>query len=324
MKRHAFWVGTFLLLTVVLIVVGILTLNKSSLFTQRHQAMVYFGGSVKGLYIGAPVTFRGVKMGEVTHIGVEVDPRTLITRIPVRLTLSTDTLQLGRAGEPAQAVDLPELVSRGLRARLILQSIVTGQTAVELDFKPETPGVLVAGNKAPLPEIPTVQDKLDALLNQVQSLPLGDLVAELRQTMATLDQTLKVSQTAIQNSSKQLRLTGEQARQTMQAAEAALTQVQTQANLTLTSIQQLSDTSRQTLQDAQPGLRQTLTASKQAAEEAQRAMRQLADFSAPGSTLRTDLSSAAQDLSQAARTMRSFADQLDADPSSLLFGRSQP
>ena len=324
MKRHAFWVGSFLLLTLALIVGGILTLNKSSLFTQRHQAMVYFGGSVKGLYIGAPVTFRGVKMGEVTHIGVEVDPRTLITRIPVRLTLSTDTLQLGRAGEAAQAVDLPELVSKGLRARLILQSIVTGQTAVELDFRPETPGVLVAGNKAPLPEIPTVQDKLDALLNQVQSLPLGDLVAELRQTMATLDQTLKVSQTAIQSSSKQLRTTGEQARQTLQAAETALAQVQTQANLTLASIQQLSEVSKQTLQDTQPGLRQTLTASHQAAEEAQRAMHNLAEFSAPGSALRTDLNSAAQDLSQAARTMRSFADQLDEDPSSLLFGRTRP
>ena len=94
MKRHAFLVGAFVLLALVLVVAGVLTLNKSGWFTPRHQAVIYFDDSVKGLYIGAPVTFRGVKMGEVTRIGVEVNQQTLVARIPVTLTLGTESLQM--------------------------------------------------------------------------------------------------------------------------------------------------------------------------------------------------------------------------------------
>ena len=166
MKRHAFLVGAFVLLALVLVVAGVLTLNKSSWFHTRHQAVVYFDDSVKGLYIGAPVTFRGVKMGEVTRIGVEVNQQTLVARIPVTLTLGTESLQMDSGSGQTQELDLPELVKRGLRARLILQSVVTGQTAIELDFRPDLPGRLLAGVKGPVPEIPTMQDKLDALINQ--------------------------------------------------------------------------------------------------------------------------------------------------------------
>lgn len=217
MKRHAFLVGVFVVLALALAVAGILTLNKSGLFTNRHAAVVYFDGSVKGLYIGAPVTFRGVKMGEVTRIDVQVNPQTLLTRVSVRLTLNTENLQMGSLEGPNENLDLPDLIKRGLRARLILQSIVTGQAAVELDFRPDTPAKVATVGSPSLPEIPTMQDKLDALINQVQSLPLGDLVAELRQTMTTLNQTLKASQMAIDSSSKQINATSSQARQTLES-----------------------------------------------------------------------------------------------------------
>lgn len=324
MKRHAFLVGAFVVLALALAVAGVLTLNKSGLFTTRHAAVVYFDGSVKGLYIGAPVTFRGVKMGEVTRIDVQVNPQTLLTRVSVRVTLNTENLQMGPLDGPDENLNLPDMIKRGLRARLILQSIVTGQAAIELDFRPDTPAKLATVGSRSLPEIPTMQDKLDALINQVQSLPLGDLVAELRQTMATLNQTLKASQLAIDSSSKQINATSSQARQTLEKASLAMDQVQAQASSTLKSIQQLSDTTRGAVTEAQPALQKTLLETKQAAEQARRAMHDLAELSAPGSPVRADMDSAVTDLSQAARSLRSFADQLDREPSSLIFGGSKP
>lgn len=324
MKRNAFLVGLFLLLALALVIAGVLTLNQSGLFTQRHQAMVYFGDSVKGLYIGAPVTFRGVKMGEVTRIDVEVDPKTLETRIPVTLTLMGDSFQVISGQQASQQLDLKDAVERGLRARLILQSIVTGQTAVELDFRPDTPGHLHARARSALPEIPTMQDKLDALISQVQDLPLADLVADLRRTMATLDQTLKASQAAIHSSSQHLNATSVQARQSLVQASAALDEVKTQTHSTLLSIQQLSDTTRGTVIQAQPALLQTLQETRRAAESAQRAMNELAEATAPGAPLRADIESTVSDLSQAARSLRSFADQLEREPSSLIFGGNKP
>jgi paraquat-inducible protein B len=324
MKRHAFLVGAFVLLALVLVVAGVLTLNKSGWFHTRHQAVVYFDDSVKGLYIGAPVTFRGVKMGEVTRIGVEVNQQTLVARIPVTLTLGTESLQMDSGSGQAQELDLPELVKRGLRARLILQSVVTGQTAIELDFRPDLPGRLLADGKGPIPEIPTMQDKLDALITQVQELPLGEMVAELRQTMRTLNDTLKTSQTAIEKTSHQLNATGVQARQTLATADAALKNVEAQTTLTLQSLQQLSDTTRGTVTQMQPTLQQTLQETRLAAESARRAMQDLAAVAAPGSPLRTDVNAAVSDLSQAARSLRSFTDQVEREPNSLIFGGSKP
>ena len=320
MKRHAFLVGAFVLLALVLVVAGVLTLNKSGWFTPRHQAVIYFDDSVKGLYIGAPVTFRGVKMGEVTRIGVEVNQQTLVARIPVTLTLGTESLQMDSGSGQTQTLDLSELVKRGLRARLILQSVVTGQTAIELDFRPDLPGRLLAGGKSTIPEIPTMQDKLDALINQVQDLPLGEMVAELRQTMRTLNDTLKSSQIAIDKTSQQLNATGVQARQTLVTADEALKAVQAQTTLTLQSLQQLTDTTRGTVTQMQPALQQTLQETRLAAEGARRAMQDLAAVAAPGSPLRTDVNSAVSDLSQAARSLRSFADQVEREPNSLIFG----
>ena len=324
MKRHAFLVGAFVLLALVLVVAGVLTLNKSGWFHTRHQAVVYFDDSVKGLYIGAPVTFRGVKMGEVTRIGVEVNQQTLVARIPVTLTLGTESLQMDSGSGQTQELDLAELVKRGLRARLILQSVVTGQTAIELDFRPDLPGRLLAGGKGPVPEIPTMQDKLDALITQVQELPLGEMVAELRQTVRTLSDTLKASQSAIEKSSQQLNATSVQARQTLATADAALKNVEAQTTLTLQSLQQLSDTTRGTVTQMQPALQQTLQETRLAAEGARRAMQDLAAVAAPGSPLRTDVNAAVSDLSQAARSLRSFADQVEREPNSLIFGGSQP
>lgn len=324
MKRHAFLVGAFVLLALVLVVAGVLTLNKSGWFHTRHQAVVYFDDSVKGLYIGAPVTFRGVKMGEVTRIGVEVNQQTLVARIPVTLTLGAESLQMDSGSGQAQELDLAELVKRGLRARLILQSVVTGQTAIELDFRPDLPGRLLADGKGPIPEIPTMQDKLDALITQVQELPLGEMVAELRQTMRTLNDTLKTSQTAIEKTSQQLNATGVQARQTLATADAALKNVEAQTTLTLQSLQQLSDTTRGTVTQMQPTLQQTLQETRLAAEGARRAMQDLAAVAAPGSPLRTDVNAAVSDLSQAARSLRSFADQVEREPNSLIFGGSKP
>ncbi|TXJ02056.1 MAG: MCE family protein [Aquabacterium sp.] len=324
MKRHAFLVGAFVLLALVLVVAGVLTLNKSGWFHTRHQAVVYFDDSVKGLYIGAPVTFRGVKMGEVTRIGVEVNQQTLVARIPVTLTLGTESLQMDSGSGQTQELDLAELVRRGLRARLILQSVVTGQTAIELDFRPDLPGRLLAGGKGAIPEIPTMQDKLDALITQVQELPLGEMVTELRHTMRTLNDTLKTSQTAIEKTSQQLNATGVQARQTLATADAALKNVEAQTTLTLQSLQQLSDTTRGTVTQMQPALQQTLQETRLAAEGARRAMQDLAAVAAPGSPLRTDVNAAVSDLSQAARSLRSFADQVEREPNSLIFGGSKP
>jgi paraquat-inducible protein B len=309
---------------VALIVAGILAVGQTGLFSRQHVAVVYFDGSVKGLYLGAPVSFRGVKIGEVTRIGLEVDARSLDTRIPVEVTLQSGTALRIQSDQDEGDLDIANLVQRGLRARLSLQSFVTGQMGVELDFRPDTPLTLLGGTQGKLPEIPTTQDKLDALIAQVQDLPVADLMAKLLRTLDTLDQTLLVTQRTLQSSGREINATAAQTRATLGTVSEVLKDVRTQTQTTLVSVQTLAEASTATVRQAQPDIAQTLLRTRQAADAAQLAMNRIAELSAPGAPMRADLESALADLSQTSRSLRSFADQLDRHPSTLLFGGKAP
>ncbi len=319
MKKTPLIIGTFVLVAMALIVAGVIALGGKGLFTKQLKAVVYFDGNVRGLYVGAPVTFRGVKIGDVESIGIEVEPATLATRIPVGLSLGTGTLRMG-GPDGKRLSNVPDLVQRGLRAKLILQSVVTGQTAIDLDFKPQTPLHLLGNRHNKTPEIPAIHDKLDALLEQLSSLPLSDLVNDVRRTLDSLDKTLKTTQLAVSSASQQLHETSAQANRTLTVGTQALQALQAQSATTLASIERLSDTSREVVLRTQPELVRTLQGTREAAQAAQVAMANLADLSAPGAPLRADVELAVRDLSQAARSLRAFSEQLERQPNALLFG----
>jgi len=77
MKRNALLIGAFVLAGLALIVTGVLWLNGNSLFKKQLEAMIYYQGNASGLYVGAPVTFRGVSVGQVEEIGILVDRNSL-------------------------------------------------------------------------------------------------------------------------------------------------------------------------------------------------------------------------------------------------------
>ncbi len=86
----------------------------------RFGATVIFTGSVKGLDVGAPVTLRGVKIGEVTDIHVGFDERTAEFVIPVTISLNREDLGIAKdvatRGQPAGA-DRPRDCARSSRRR---------------------------------------------------------------------------------------------------------------------------------------------------------------------------------------------------------------
>ena len=63
-----------------------------------------------------------------------------------------------------------------------------------------------------------------------------------------------------------------------------------------------------------------LVGARESAESARLAMERVADLSAPGAPLRSDLEASARDLSQAARGLRSLAELLEDKPNAILFG----
>ncbi|MEO8058306.1 MAG: MlaD family protein [Burkholderiales bacterium] len=326
MKRNALLIGSFVIVGLVLVVTGMLWLSGNTLFKKQVEVMIYFKSSVTGLYVGAPVNFRGVAVGQVEEIGIQVDRDSLLALVPVRVDLQPNALRF--SADNKAPLDVPTLVQRGLRARLASQSIVTGQKIIELDFVPNTPSTLVSEGKRP--EIPALADRFGSLIDQLAELPLRDTVQDLRDTLAALRGTLTTTQTALagatdmlEAASKELKSTGADARATLTVASEAVRQVQANSTKTLAAFAQLSETTRNAVTAAQPELQRTLVGARDAAESARLAMNRVAEMAAPGAPLRGDLDTAARDLSQAARSLRDWAELLEDKPNAVIFGNKR-
>ena len=327
MKRNALLIGAFVIAALAMVVIGVLWLSGNDLFKKQQEAMIYYKGNVTGLYVGAPVGFRGVSIGQVENIDIQVDSATLKALVPVRSRLRTDALHFSGADKGAP-VDLPTLVQRGLRARLVAQSFVTGQKSIELDFVPNTPATLIGGGTRP--EIPALAERFGALIDQVAELPLADTVQEIRETvkelrgtLTSVQRTLDGTQKVLASASNEVGQAGNASRETLRVASEAIRQVQVNSAATLASITQLSDATKQTVVAAQPDLQRTLAGTREAAESAKVAMNRVAEMTAPDAALRAYLDAALRDLSQPARGLRDWSELLEEKPNAVIFGNKR-
>ncbi|MDH5296473.1 MAG: MlaD family protein, partial [Nitrospirota bacterium] len=92
--------------------------------------LINFDGSVRGLSVGAPVEFRGIKVGIVSDIAVHLNPDTLEIKIPVLIDIqperiTTPQVIMSKIQENKYAV-MKHMVKRGLRAQLETGSLLTG------------------------------------------------------------------------------------------------------------------------------------------------------------------------------------------------------
>jgi paraquat-inducible protein B len=161
--------------------------------------VLYFNENVRGLTKGAPVEFRGIRVGTVKDIALERDPQTDEIRIPVLIAMEPERIPLSR-DSARQLQDTREmrklmerLVARGLRARLQTGNLLTGQLIVDFEFveeaKPET--VDYSGR---YPRLPTAPNKLSnlltslsAILSKLEKMPLDEIGLRLLASAEGLD-----------------------------------------------------------------------------------------------------------------------------------------
>jgi phospholipid/cholesterol/gamma-HCH transport system substrate-binding protein len=152
-------VGTFVLVAVGLIVIGVAILGSGSLFRQTERAETYINESVQGLDVGSSVKFRGVQIGRVTDIGFvqpeyDVDRSSELARLVlVRFEIFPRTFG---AGVGSLGREVEGMVQRGLRVRLAQQGL-TGTEYLEARSVPAAADNLAAERALyPLGAEPTV------------------------------------------------------------------------------------------------------------------------------------------------------------------------
>ena len=169
--------------------------------------LLVFDGSVRGLSPGAPVDFRGVTIGEVTRIGVSIDPATFTFHMPVAVKIYPRRLASRQfVGEKLPVAESSEarlgrmrrLVANGLRAQLRSGNLLTGQLYVALDIFPDAPKIKGDPVAKDPPEIPTIpgtfeefQEMFTRIAKKLENLPYDEVIGDARRVLASLDDTLK-------------------------------------------------------------------------------------------------------------------------------------
>lgn len=296
-------IGTFVLGAIALAVGGLVVFGGGRFFTERVTYVAFFDEPVSGLATGAPVTFRGVKVGEVGDIQVHVYAEDTVS-IPVYLVL-----QRRRIREADGAIEegdvIEKLIEHGMRAQLELQSIVTGQLQIQLDFHPEAELDRKAATTE-FPEMPTVPSSLAELTERLESLSLEDLVASAHKLVASLNElvaspdlegTLRGLNLGIRDLRELILATRQELDQLARGVEATLGE----ADATFESTQETMATARTTLEAASDSL----------------------SVAADDSPLRYELQEALAEVAAAAKSVRVLAEYLEQNPDALLRGRGE-
>jgi len=302
-------IGAFVLGAIALAVIGITIFGSGRLFKKTSTFVMYFPGSVDGLNVGAPVKFKGVEIGSVTQIRINLgEYRTQDARIPVFVEI--DEARATQQGAETNADYVHTLIhDRGLRAQLQPQSLLTGLLFVQLDLFPDTPIVTVLPPDSPYREVPTIPTTLAQAQETITRILAKLEKADIESMLATAREALEGIRSAV--TSPELR-----------QFEAALPGTLANVDQTVTSFRQLA-----TRLDGETGplianLRQAATHADETLHEWKGTATRLNGALEPDSALRNQLTTALDELTGAARSVRLLADFLERNPSAVLRGRN--
>lgn len=330
-RASPFVIGAFVVAALALLVVALIALPGRHWFKQPERVVMFFSGSVFGLQKGAPVVFRGVRVGDVTDVRVLYDAKTDSFVIPVLAELDTDVVR-GLDGRPARddiAQALPTLIGRGLTAQLGTQSLVTGQLYIDLDIRKKPEGRLHGGYRGDATEIPTSPTAFQALKDQLESVDLRKILDDLSQianaakllvTAPELKQGMQDFAAMAGHARRLAAQLDERATPLARGAERAIASVDRAGSKVSSAADKLAGTADQasTLIASDgplvPDLRRTLSELQRASAS----LREVVDSDGP---LLQQTERTMRDLSQAARALRQLAATLDAQPEALLRGR---
>ena len=305
-------IGAFVVGAVVLAVCGVLIFGSGRFFSKTFINVMYFHGSIKGLNVGSPVMFRGVKIGSIKRIELRYNAKDLSFIIGVYAEIDPGTMVY--IGHSPGTQHTEELIEKGLRARLEAQSMVTGQLVVNLDFFPLKP-VRLLGLDRRYPEIPTIASEIDELLNAAEEIPIKELVAKGMHTLDALDKIV---------SSPRIGSSLASVDEGLKEARSMLRNMNDRIGPALTSIKDTSDAFREVARRGEglpESMEKTLASVQNAMKQAEKALVAAQEVAATDSDMMQQVQATLGEVSDTARSVRFFSDYLQRHPESLIQGR---
>lgn len=284
-------------------------------FRSSEKVVMVFDGSVKGLNVGAPMTLRGVKVGEVTDIELLLDANQ--TNVIMMIEANFDAKNIRRRGiDDSELTE--ELISRGMRAQLNIQSLLTGLLYVELDFYPDSP-LNLANIDSPYLQFPTIPTNLQRIAKKLEDIDIAKVTEEL-EAISNGIKTLV--------SSEDFQALPTNASRTLDSLYDLSTKLQEQLASTgpkLDTVLEETATTVNTANNQLPKLAALVESNLETLNEAivafKQGMENIDGVVAPDSETLYELNNALQEMTRAGRSLQSLADALEAQPESVIRGK---
>ncbi len=184
-------------------------LAKKLRYRRKLYFWVHFDESIRGLKAGAPVEFRGVKVGEVVDFYLMSDLKKAEFKIPILIKIEPERFNFTHADSTKDPEKLDKeiferLVKKGLRAQLQSANLLTGDLLINLDFYPDAPSATLHQEDGLLifPSVPaameTFKNSVQAILKDLAAIPFKEIGQEARHTFETINnQTLPSLESAM-------------------------------------------------------------------------------------------------------------------------------
>lgn len=286
-------------------------------FERKVHFVMFFDGSVRGLTIGAPVEFKGIKIGSVLDVRLEFDARDTSFRIPVLVEIEPERII---ARDPARANTeaevLQTLVDRGLRARLSTGSLLTGSRFVELDMHPETQ-IVLRGDTGPYPELPTIPAQFDEFTDAIKGFLAKLDEFDVKTLSDSLVGTVQGAERLMNSSDLKQTLEGVNRLVNNDDLHASMTELKT----ALARISELAETADGEIKPVSRDLKDALKAAKQALDRSQQTLAGIDRLVRPNSPLQSGVLGVTDEFIETLRAIRTMVETLERNPESLLYGK---
>ena len=303
--------------------------GSGRLFRETKEFVLYFDGTVNGLHVGAPVKFKGVEIGSVKDILLQLDGDSGVDKIPVIIEI--DLKKLTARGASGVLVEKQEafqkaIVEQSLRAQLQTESMVTGVLYVGFDFFPGVPLTLVqkANTEHKYQEIPTaptdlqqIQDAATRIVAKFEEVDFKAIITSLTKTVEGVDRLVN---------SPDLRSALRGLDQTMPKVDRAISDISKLTTNLDGSIDRLSTDLAQTSEAARKAMEQATVAMKQtdaALQAAEGVMTNINGVMDQDSPTIYEFRKSLREVSAAARTLRLLSGYIERNPRALIFGKPE-
>ncbi len=328
-------IGSFVVGAIILGVAGLAFFGPGGLISETRSYVLHFNSSVKGLNVGSPVRFRGVKIGQVRDINVRVRTSDFQFHIPVVIEIEPtrieaegsskgfiDAIKTSFKGDP-----LEPLIDKGFRGQLVLDSLVTGQLYVNFDMYPNTP-ITLAKYETDYPELPTIPSSLGELTKTFEDIPLRDLANKLISSANGFERL--VNSPSLHNGLKNFDTMSEQMtvllsnmNEQVPPLMNSLQETVLAANKMINHVDQKIDPLANDFRQARIAFNSALEKFDAAAMETETTMKEFQGIASADSRLQQQLSATLQEINKAARSVRYLTTEIERDPQILLRGRGE-